>query len=131
LELPFFHAEGADRAERTTVLGHVDRALALIERRVLPGTRLAVDGNGAWNDASQPVARALAGRLCSAWTVTLPHETVATLAQALRGAGREARAVELEASLVGVRADFQRLLVADDVVTGLACFQPDGRVEHW
>ena len=96
LELPFFHAEGADRAERTTVLGHVERALALIERRVVPGTRLAAYGNGDWNDALQPVDRALAERLCSAWTVTLHHETVATLAQALRGAGREARAAELE-----------------------------------
>jgi cellobiose phosphorylase len=131
LELPFFHAEGADRAERTTVLGHVERALALIERRVVPGTRLAAYGNGDWNDALQPVDPALAERLCSAWTVTLHYQTVATLAQALRGAGHEARAAALEASLVGVRADFQRLLVADGVVTGLACFDPDGRVEHW
>jgi cellobiose phosphorylase len=138
IELPFFRldgtegsAEGADPAERATVLGHVERALALIERRVVPGTRLAAYGNGDWNDALQPVDPALAERLCSAWTVTLHYQTVATLAQALRGAGHEARAAALEASLVGVRADFQRLLVADGVVTGLACFDPDGRVEHW
>jgi cellobiose phosphorylase len=130
-ELPFFHPEGDARAERATILAHVERALALIERRVIPGTRLAAYGNGDWNDSLQPADRALADRLCSAWTVTLHHQTVATLAEALRSAGRTGRAAELEASLAPVRDDFQRLLVADGVVAGLAHFREDGRVEHW
>jgi len=130
-ELPFFHPDGDARAERATLLAHAERALALIERRVVPGTRLAAYGNGDWNDALQPADRALADRLCSAWTVTLHHQTLATLAEALRAAGRAERAAPLEAALAGIRSDFQRLLVVDGVVAGLARFHEDGRVDPW
>ncbi|MEB2345026.1 MAG: hypothetical protein OZ948_09805 [Deltaproteobacteria bacterium] len=130
-ELPFFHPEGEARAERATLLGHVERALALIERRVIPGTRLAAYGHGDWNDSLQPADPALAEQLCSAWTVTLHHQTLATLAEALRSVDRSALAAPLEASLGPIRDDFQRLLVADGVVAGFARFRPDGAVEHW
>ncbi len=130
-ELPFFHPRGDARAERATLLTHVERALDLIARRVIPGTRLAVYGNGDWNDALQPADRTLAERLCSSWTVTLHHQTYATLATALRRAGREPLAAGLEAVLPRIRDDFQRLLVADGVVAGLACFREDGDVAYW
>jgi cellobiose phosphorylase len=128
---PFFHPEGDARGEHATVLAHVQRALALIARRVIPGTRLAVYGHGDWNDSFQPADPALAERLCSAWTVTLHHQTLATLASALRRAGRTGLADELEAQLPEIRGDFQRLLIADDVVAGLAYFGADGAIEHW
>jgi cellobiose phosphorylase len=128
--LPFFHPEGEVQAEGATVLAHVDRALDLIARRVIPGTRLAAYGNGDWNDSLQPVDRALGDRLCSAWTVTLHHQTIETLAAALRRAG-SATATALQASLAGIRDDFQRVLVSDGIVAGLARFREDGRVEHW
>src|SRR6185295_12235941 len=73
----------------------------------------------------------LAERLCSAWTVTLHHQTLATLATALRSTGDVDRVAVLEAELSGIRDDFQRLLIADGVVTGLAHFSPDGQVSHW
>jgi cellobiose phosphorylase len=130
-ELPFFHPEGDARAERAAVIAHVERALDLIARRVIPGTRLATHGNGDWNDALQPVDRALAERLCSAWTVTLHYQTFATLAAALRRAGRDALAASLHASLAEIHDDFQRLLVADGIVAGLCRFREDGSVEHW
>jgi cellobiose phosphorylase len=129
--LPFFHPEGDARAEHASVLGHVERALALIARRVIPGTRLAVYGHGDWNDSFQPADPALAERLCSAWTVTLHHQMLATLADALRRAGRAGLADELAAQLPLIRGDFQRLLIADGVVTGLAYFGSDGAIEHW
>ena len=74
------------------MLAHVERALALIERRVIPGTRLAAYGHGDWNDSLQPADPALAEQLCSAWTVTLHHQMIDTLAQALRHVGRAALA---------------------------------------
>jgi cellobiose phosphorylase len=129
--LPFFHAEGHARAERATLLAHVERALALIARRVLPGTQLAVYGNGDWNDALQPADPALCHQLCSAWTVTLHHQTFTALAAALRHVGRAQRAAELEALLPLLRADFQRLLVVDGVVAGLARFPEEGGVTPW
>ena len=128
---PFFHPEGDARAEHATLIAHVERALGLIARRVIPGTRLAIYGHGDWNDSLQPADPALADRLCSAWTVTLHHQTLDTLASALRRAGRRGLADELEGELPQIRGDFQRLLVADGVVAGLAHFRGDGQIEHW
>jgi cellobiose phosphorylase len=129
--LPFFHPQGEASAEHGSVLAHVQRALALIDRRVIPGTRLAAYGHGDWNDSLQPADPALAEQLCSAWTVTLHHQTVDTLAQALRHVGRAALADKLEASLGGIRDDFQRLLINDGVVAGYARFRGEGDVAHW
>lgn len=129
--LPFFHSEDDASAQRGSVLAHVERALALIDRRVIPGTRLAAYGHGDWNDSLQPADPALADQLCSAWTVTLHYQTVETLAQALRHAGQVARATGLQASLAAIRDDFQRLLIADGVVAGYARFHDAGAVEHW
>jgi cellobiose phosphorylase len=112
------------------VLAHVECAVALIEKRVIPSTHLAAYGHGDWNDSMQPADPALAEQLCSAWTVTLHHLTFATLAQALRGAGETALAARLESALEPIRADFQRLLIVDGVLTGLARFH-DGRVDPW
>lgn len=130
-EVPYFHVQGDAQAERGSVLAHAERALALIERRVIPGTQLAAYGHGDWNDSLQPADPALAEQLCSAWTVTLHCQTVATLAQALRHVGRAARANELEAALPALREDFQRLLVVDGVVAGFAHFPPGGALELW
>jgi cellobiose phosphorylase len=131
LELPFFHPGGDACAERGRLLAHVERALGLVARRVIPGTRLAVYGHGDWNDALQPADPALAEQLCSAWTVTLHHQTLATLAAGLRRVGHARLADRLEGQLPGIREDFQRLLVADGVVAGLAHFGEGGGVAHW
>ncbi len=129
--VPFFHPEGDARAEHATLLAHAERALGLIARRVIPGTRLAAYGHGDWNDSFQPADPALAERLCSAWTVTLHHQTLCTLAEALRRAGRGGLADTLERELPLIRDDFQRVLIADGVLTGLAHFPATGDVEHW
>jgi cellobiose phosphorylase len=128
--LAFFHAEGDAHAEHASVWGHVERALACIARRVVPGTELAAYGHGDWNDSLQPVDPAMRERLCSAWTVVLHHQTLDTLARALRQLGRDEHTSPLEAWAARVRADFQRLLVADGELAGMAYFHPDGRVEH-
>jgi cellobiose phosphorylase len=128
--VPFFHPEGDATAERASLLAHVERALALIDRRVIPGTRLAVYGHGDWNDALQPADPAFAARLCSAWTVTLHFQTFAALAASLRRVGRGELAARLQAELPRIRGDFQRLLVADGVVAGLAHFGEDGAVRY-
>jgi cellobiose phosphorylase len=129
--LPFFDPQGDASAERGSVLAHVERALALIDRRVIPGTRLAAYGHGDWNDSLQPADPALAEQLCSAWTVTLHHQMLDTLAQALRHVGRAAFAAKLEAALPAIREDFQRLLIVDGVVAGYAHFRSARDVALW
>lgn len=113
----------------STVWQHAERALALIEKRVVPGTALAAYGHGDWNDALQPADPAMREHMCSAWTVTLHYQTLLTLARALRMIGRSQEATQFESRAEAVQRDFQRLLVVDDVLTGYALFQESG-VRH-
>lgn len=126
--LPFFTAKGVE-PESGTLWAHVERALALIAQRRVAGTQLAAYWHGDWNDSLQPADPALRERLCSAWTVTLHHQMLGTLARALRRLGRGAQADALAAQAAQVRADFQRLLVADDVIAGYALFDADPKVD--
>jgi 1,2-beta-oligoglucan phosphorylase len=114
-----FHDDAA-----ASVWQHVQRALGVIAARRIADTHLAAYGHGDWNDSLQPVDAASRERLCSAWTVTLHHQVLETLARALRRIGRSADAQALEAQARDVLADFQRLLVADGVVAGYAQFEP-------
>lgn len=116
VELPFHDADPAPLHE------HLRRALDVIAQRRIPGTMLAAYGHGDWNDALQPADPALRERLCSAWTVTLHHQTLTTLARGLRDSGLGAEAEPLEADAARVQADFRRLLLRDGVVAGYALF---------
>ena len=126
--IAFYAPDGAACAAGS-IWQHVERALAVIAERRIEGTHLAAYGHGDWNDSLQPADPALRERLCSAWTVTLHHQMLDTLARALRSIGRAALAAPLEAEAVQVQADFQRLLVVDDVVTGYALFRPGAAVQ--
>jgi CRISPR-associated protein Csx3 len=126
-QVPFFDARGPQAGERASVWQHAQRALAVVARRVIPGTALAAYGHGDWNDALQPADPRLRERMCSAWTVTLHYQMLLLLAQALRGIGRAAEAAPLAAAAVNVMRDFQRLLLVDGVLVGYALFEEGGR----
>ena len=128
--VPFFHPDGDAPAEHATIWQHALRALGVMHARVIPGTQLAAYGHGDWNDSLQPADPAMRERLCSAWTVTLQYQTLRMLASALRRVGRGASAPALEALAAQVRDEFQRLLIADDVLAGFSYFRPDGGVER-
>ncbi len=128
--VPFFHPEGDHKAEEGSVWRHVERALAVMNGRVIPGTRLAAYGHGDWNDSMQPFDPAMRERLCSAWTVTLHHQTLTALAAALRRLGRGDRATEFEAMAAEVLWEFQSRLIVDGTVTGFAYFHEDGRIDY-
>jgi 1,2-beta-oligoglucan phosphorylase len=122
--LAFFDDDASTAPTRVTE--HVRRAFAVIRRRRVAGTALAAYGHGDWNDSLQPADPGLRDHLCSAWTVTLHHQVLATLAEALRGLGRRSDAWGglLDQEAAAVRADFQRLLMPDGVVAGYALFEP-------
>ena len=122
--LPYY-AKQDEPAEQGSVWQHVQRALAVIEGRHIEGTALVAYGHGDWNDSLQPADPALRERLCSAWTVTLHCQMLNSLAQALRFVGRGELAPPLQAQAARVQADFQRLLVVGDVLTGYALFPPN------
>jgi cellobiose phosphorylase len=109
---------------------HVEKALRVIERRIVSGTALAAYGHGDWNDALQPADPDMRERMCSAWTVTLHHQVLTTLAQALRSIGRDHDATRFESWAANVKRDFQRVLLVDGVLTGYASFESEGKVSY-
>jgi cellobiose phosphorylase len=127
--LPFFHPDGEAAAETATIRQHVERALDLILRRVIAGTSLAAYGHGDWNDSLQPAKPDMRERLCSSWTVTLNYQTFTALADAFRKLGNTQRATELEAMAANILDEFQRVLIVDDVVAGLAYFHEGGKTD--
>jgi cellobiose phosphorylase len=128
--VPFFHPQGNAQAEQATLWAHVERALQVMAARVIPGTHLAAYGHGDWNDSLQPADPAMRERLCSAWTVTLHYQTLTTLARAMLRVGRLAPVAAFETSAVQVRADFQRLLIANETLAGFAYLHADGRIDY-
>ncbi len=128
--LPFFDPAGDEAAEKATVWQHVERALGLTRRRVIEGTRLAAFGHGDWNDSLQPAKPDMRERLCSSWTVTLNYQTLTTLATALECLGDAARATDLQATAAGILDEFQRLLIVDEVIAGLAYFHEGGKTDY-
>jgi cellobiose phosphorylase len=128
--VPFFRPQGDEPAEKATIWAHVERALAVIAGRLIPGTNLVAYGHGDWNDSLQPVDPAMCERLCSSWTVTLHYQTITTLATALQRVGRAEAAERLSASAQRVRQDFQRLLIVDGTVAGYAYFHAGGRIDY-
>jgi len=127
--LPFFHADGDAAAEKASLWQHVERALDLIQRRVITGTRLAAYGHGDWNDSLQPAKPDMRERLCSSWTVTLNYQTLVALADALRRLGQTGRATKLQIRAAGILEEFQRVLIVDDVLAGLAYFHEGGKTD--
>lgn len=109
---------------------HVERALKVIERRIVSGTALAAYGHGDWNDALQPADPEMREHMCSAWTVTLHHQMLTTLAHALRGVGRDHEAARLESWAGNVKRDFQRVLLIDGVLTGYASFESESKISY-
>jgi cellobiose phosphorylase len=128
VRLPFFDPDET-AAEVATLADHLERALDLIRRRVIDGTHLAAYGHGDWNDSLQPAKPDMRERLCSSWTVTLNYQTMVALAAAFRLLGNAARAAEFDAHAAIIFTEFQRLLVVDEVLTGLAYFKPGGEIE--
>lgn len=128
--LPYFHSEGDAAAETGTVWQHVERALAVIETRVIPGTRLAAYGHGDWNDSLQPARPDMRERLCSSWTVTLNYQMLLALSAAYRCLGLNERAASFELQAGAILEEFQRVLIVDNVIAGLAYFHEEGGTEY-
>ncbi len=128
--LPFFHPDGDAAAETATIWRHVERALDLIRARVIDGTSLAAYGHGDWNDSLQPAKPDMRERLCSSWTVTLNHQTCVALAAAFRHLGNPERATEFEAMAARILEEFQRVLIVDEVLAGLAYFHEGGKTDY-
>ncbi len=113
-------------AETETIFAHTERQIATIERDCVPGTALPVFAGGDWEDTLQPADPVMARRLVSAWTVELAYQTLGRYRAVCERAGRDAMADRLVGLCARMRSDFNRWLIPDGVVAGLAHLGPDG-----
>ncbi|HEY6057662.1 MAG TPA: hypothetical protein VIV06_06480 [Candidatus Limnocylindrales bacterium] len=109
-----------------TIFAHTGRQIARIERDCIPGTVLPIYAGGDWEDTLQPADPAMARRLVSAWTTELAYQTLGRYRAVCERAGQGATADRLAGMCARLRSDFNRYLVPDGIVAGLAHFEPDG-----
>jgi len=101
---------------------HVEKLLAKVQERFIPGTRLVRYGEGDWNDSLQPADPGLRDAMVSSWTVALLYQQLERYGEALRRAGRAGAANGIADLALGIRHDFNRFLVRDRTVAGYAVF---------
>lgn len=116
-----------DAAKREPISIHLERAMAVIEARFLPGTKLISYAGGDWDDTLQPASPELRRVLVSSWTQALAAETMGVLADALyyplRGLASKAKDYAKD-----IADEFNRKLILDGSVMGLARVQEDGTI---
>lgn len=100
-----------------SVLDHAKKELDYIRSHFLHDTYLSSYGDGDWDDTLQPANAQLKQYMISSWTVALTYQTVSMLAEAVREAD-SAFAEELSAIAEGIRGDFNRYMLATDVIPG-------------
>jgi len=111
---------------RDPVASHIDKLLATVRERFIPGTSLIRYGEGDWNDSLQPADPKMRDWMVSSWTVALLFQQVVRYAQILQRVGRAAAAKDLAALAEAMRTDFHRHLVIDGTVAGYLLFDPNG-----
>ena len=109
---------------RDSVAGHVEKLLATVVERFIPGTHLIRYGEGDWNDSLQPADPKMRDWMVSSWTVALLFQQITRYAEILRRAGRADEATALSQLAAEMQQDFNRFLIRDDTVAGYALFEP-------
>lgn len=118
---PWYADDDAPAPLRT----HLARALEHARASFLPGTHLVAYGHGDWNDSLQPADPAMTTTMVSAWTVTLHHQSLATLVDALAEHPSErALVAELGDEAAAVAADLERYLLVDGELAGYVRLAP-------
>lgn len=111
-----------------TIGVHVEKLLATVRARFIPGTHLVRYDEGDWNDSLQPADPALRDSLVSSWTVALLYQQLVRYAGILERAGRTREAEPITLLAAAMCEDFNRHLVRDGTVAGYALFGPTGDV---
>jgi 1,2-beta-oligoglucan phosphorylase len=126
--LPYYHADGADTAEKTSLSEHVDRLINMVVASFFPGTSLVPFGGGDWNDAMQPASHEVAARMISTWTVELNYQAFAAYQAVCARFDRADQAATLKVICEKIKADFNHHLVKDETVSGHGLLEDDGSI---
>jgi cellobiose phosphorylase len=119
-----------DHTQSESIDLHIDRAIVLIESRKISNTSLIYFGRGDWNDALQPINEDLRSNLCSSWMVILNFQTYRILSEVYRISNNIEKQNFYLISSNSILKDFQKFLIPQGFVCGLAYFQ-DGKVEKY
>lgn len=102
---------------------HLEKEILKIKRSCIPNTALVRYGHGDWEDTLQPANPKMREQLVSAWTVELAYQTLTRYQTVCRRNGMIREAEELHSFCKRIQEDFNRFLVKDGVVAGLAVFK--------
>jgi cellobiose phosphorylase len=105
---------------------HLDKLIATVRERFIPGTHLIRYGLGDWNDSLQPANPAMRDWMVSSWTVALLYQQLTRYAEVLRRAGDTPKSDDITGLAAAMRGDFNRSLMPDGIVAGYAFFKPEG-----
>jgi len=118
--------DNLEATERTDpIAAHIEKLLATVRERFIPGTHLIRYGEGDWNDSLQPADPKMRDWMVSSWTVALLYQQVNRYAEVLRRAGRNGEADGLRELAAAMRDDFQHHLIRTGTVAGYALFDPE------
>ena len=124
--LPWTRDDFTKTAHRDPVTIHLEKLLAAVRERFIPGTHLIRYGLGDWNDSLQPADPAMRDWMVSSWTVALLYQQIIRFARIFQRMGEAGKADELDHLAAQMREDFNRYLLPGGTVAGYALFKPDG-----
>jgi cellobiose phosphorylase len=110
--------------EAVTIADHIEKLLATVRSRFIPGTSLIRYGEGDWNDSLQPADPHLRDWMVSSWTVSLLYEQVVRYAALMERIGKIDQAKALAEMASAMKLDFNRHLIRDGIVAGYGLFDP-------
>ncbi|MDR2535439.1 MAG: hypothetical protein LBD29_05330 [Treponema sp.] len=116
-------------AEKAPLFTHLEKQLAHIKEKRIPGTSLLKYGDGDWDDTLQPQDPALRHKMASAWTNALFFQILRSLGQALRDF-KPVLGAELEGLAQEVKRDFDQYVISGGVAAGFVIFEGEGAVRY-
>lgn len=114
-----------DADQPSSLLEHVNGAVAWMRRQCYPGTSLLRYGEGDWDDSLQPAKAELREHMVSAWTVALSYQVLRRLEEVERRSGRKIEGLTGFAD--DVREDFHHWLLPDGIACGFFIFDEGGK----
>ena len=126
--LPYYHENGVDEAEKTTLLEHIERLIDMLIASFIPNTAFVPFGGGDWNDSMQPASKALAERLISSWTVALNYQAFSIFQSVYELLEKTDKATRLKNICKQIKADFNKHLIKDNVVAGHGLLEEDNSI---
>jgi 1,2-beta-oligoglucan phosphorylase len=128
-EIPYTERNGfAFTEEKETLLHHIRKELNYIKENFLHDTFLSSYGDGDWDDTLQPANAHLKKYMASSWTVALTYQVVVKLSAVLEGSLEE-EAKEFSALAKGIKQDFNKYILQDDVIPGFVYMEESGKPE--